>query len=308
VLSTVEQPGLRRRLVQLEGCIITKVDVQSEDQTSQEEWRCELQSADAEQAGVQFVALEGLENFDFDKEGIVSGLTTLLAEGAMIVDGTLKILKGSEKFWGKIERRGPAEKTKQQKEKKKNKDRKQSRLLAPSEPNYRSVLAVRVVATDSTTSADLQTLSDDIFGTNGSAVNLRERFESCSYGEIQMLPYNGMTPSGISIQDGVVEVEISDAVTGGFNRGIETAVLSELSTHLGISDLAAEFDHVMLCLPPGTSGNWIAYGACRLLLREVLQALSRCLHSLSRLLLRLLALMAHGIQQQLVPVSICSGS
>ena len=25
-------------------------------------------------------------------------------------------------------------------------------------------------------------------------------------------------------------------------------------------DLPSQFDHVMLCLPPGTAGNWIAYG------------------------------------------------
>ena len=195
--------------------------------------------------------MEGLDGIDLDKEDVTSGLTTLLAEGAVIIDGTLKIPKGSKKSWDKIEKRGPAER---------NKYHKYSRLLAPSAPDYRSVLAVRVKASDSATSANLQTLSDDIFGTNGTAVNLRERFENCSYGETQTLPYNGVTPSGVAIQDGVIEVQISNIVTAQANGGIRTAVLSELSALLNISNLAAEFDHVMLCLPPGTTGSWIAYG------------------------------------------------
>jgi hypothetical protein len=215
---------------------------------------------------------------DFDKEEVTSGLTTFLAEGAVIADGTLIVPKGAEKSWDKIEKRGPAEKKKQQKDKKKDEGREQGRLLAPSEPDYRSILAVRVVAADSATSADLQTLSDDIFGTNGSAVNLRERFETCSYGDTQMLPYTGETPSGVSIQNGVVEVTISNVVNEVANSGIRISVLSELSSYLDIPNLANEFDHIMLCLPPGTSGSWIAYGAC-CFSRKLAMPLSSCLRS-----------------------------
>jgi hypothetical protein len=244
-----------------------------EDRTSEEEWLCELQNADAEQTGFRFVTLEGLDDIDLNVQA-TSGRTTLLAKGAEIINGALKVPKGSEKSWDMIEKRGPAEKKRQENENNGNGNsngngngnngkKPKTRLLAPALPDFRSVLAVRVKAPDSVTTADLKTLSDDIFGADGTAVNLSERFNSCSYGETQMIPYAGSTPSGVSIQDGVVEVEITKSVTGKSKDEIRTAVLAELTDYLGISDLNNAdngFDHVMLCLPPGTSGTWIASG------------------------------------------------
>ena len=224
------------------------------NQSSVAHWECELQPTDADQAGVQFVALEGISDIPLDQEA-VSGETTLFAEGAVITDGKLVIPKDSKKTLGKIGKRGPAESSKTSKTG-------AGRQLAPANPVSHTVLAVRVQANDGVTTANLATLSGDIFGTGkaSSTSSLSERFPSCSYGEVRMLPYNGQTPSGVTIQNGVVQVQINAVVSGISSSTIHNTVVSALRTYLGISDLATVFDHVMLCLPPGTASGWIAYG------------------------------------------------
>jgi hypothetical protein len=133
----------------------------------------------------------------------------------------------------------------------------------------RKVLVVRVLAPDRTTTADPATLSGDFFGTGKveTAVSMRERLRSCSYGEIDLNPFSGSTPSGAVIQNGVVEVQIGTAVNGQGSQAIQNLVLATLRNNLGISTLSNTFDHVMLCLPWGTVGPgavptqaWIAYG------------------------------------------------
>lgn len=249
-----------------------------EDHSSEVQWQCELQTADAEQAGVRFVTVEGLDGVDLDAKA-VSGRTTLFTDGAVIVNGSLKIPKGGRKNWDKIEKRGPAEKTKQKQGNNKSKGKgnadgngKEKRQLAPlvDESLHLSVLAVRIKAPDSVTSADVATLSNDIFGTAGSQVNLKERFDACSHGEVQIDPFNGKTPTGISIQGGVVEVEIDTTnVIGVVGATVRNAVVAKLQDYLGYPDLSDQFDHVMLCLPPGTSGSWIAYGKFLFLLHII---------------------------------------
>lgn len=219
-----------------------------------EYWECELQSTDASVAGTRFVSLVGLDDLDLDAEA-VSGRTTLLVEGATIAGGRLDAPAGARKTFGKIEKRGPSEANKQRKDQ-------QGRKLAPLAVDQRTVLAVRVKAPDSTTTASLDTLRGDIFGIgkDETAVNLSERFESCSYGQMLMNPFSNQSPSGIVVQNGVVEVQITTQVTGQSSDTIQNAVTTALSKLLGIADLSTQFDHVMLCLPPGTTGGWIAYG------------------------------------------------
>jgi len=130
----------------------------------------------------------------------------------------------------------------------------------------RRVLAVRVRASDAETTPSAGVLSDKVFGTYGDTSNLRERFATCSYGETQMIPFNGRTRTGVSISNGVYSVTINRRVRGVDEGIIRDAVTEVLSRELG--DLPSQFDHVMLCLPPQTSGDWIGYGmyplSCRL--------------------------------------------
>ena len=219
-------------------------------------WECELQPGDADEAGVLFVNLDGLNDTDLDAAA-VSGETTLYAEGAVIADGRLSIPKGSKKTLGKIDKRGPADKAKKSK-----KGTKKGRKLIPTAPVPRKVLVVRVDALDANTTADVPTLAGDIFGIgrDSNYVCLSERLRSCSYGQTQVTPYNGVTRNNVTIQNGVIEMVLDMAVTGSPASKIHNEVLKRLRLWLGIPNLSSVFDHVMLCLPPGTMGTWIAYG------------------------------------------------
>ena len=46
-------------------------------------------------------------------------------------------------------------------------------------------------------------------------------------------------------------------VIGVDNSLVRDAAVAEGDSALG--DMESQFDHVVLCLPPGTSGGWIAY-------------------------------------------------
>ena len=233
------------------------------DHTTQEFWQCELQSSDIKQTGITFVDLdEGLGDLNMDA-AVISGRTTLLVEGASIADGVMTIPPGSKRQYGKIDKRGPAEAKKRQKEKSKSsKSGIGVRKLTPVEPDTRTVLAVRVTAPDSRMAASADTLRGDIFGIGRSdtSVNLKERFKSCSYGQTLVNPFVGQTNSGYVVDNGVVDLSISKSVSRQSFTTVMNTAIDALSKLLGIADLASAFDHVMFCLPPGTTSGWIGYG------------------------------------------------
>lgn len=246
----------RRRLAQNQECVLAKMEQQLENGGRSVKWRCELQGSDYINAGgMRFIDLEGFEEEDF--EFVLSGTTTLLpGEGTIIEDGRLKLLKGTKKEFGKIEKRGPAAKRGSKNKSKGDDAISVRRRLAVVDE--RKVLAVRVKASDASTTSTLDTIGDKIFGTAGDVVNLRERFRTCSYGEVLMEPFQGTTKTGKQIANGVYEVTITSNAGGRANGNVADDVVSALEKSLGT--LATQFDHVMLCLPPGTTGNWIAWG------------------------------------------------
>ena len=55
----------------------------------------------------------------------------------------------------------------------------------------KTVLVVRVVANDSSTTASAAQLSDSVFGTNGDLVNLKTQYAACSHNQLQFQPATG---------------------------------------------------------------------------------------------------------------------
>ena len=55
----------------------------------------------------------------------------------------------------------------------------------------KTVLVVRVVANDSSTTASADQLSDSVFGTNGDLVNLKTQYAACSHNQLQFQPATG---------------------------------------------------------------------------------------------------------------------
>lgn len=226
-----------------------------EDHSSIQKWQCELQNADAVNAGRKFVDLEGLDETMLESLG--SGTSTLFSESAVITnDGKLKVPKGASTTIEKAEKRGPAAKGKGKQGK--GKAPKDKRNLAPQQVDARKVLAVRIIANDSSTTSSVTQIGDEIFGNNGDVVNLRERFQACSYGELLMEPFSGTLSNGQSIAGGVVEISVNINVNGADDGVVVDSTVAALESVYG--DLPSQFDHVMLCIPPGTAGGWIAYG------------------------------------------------
>ena len=126
----------------------------------------------------------------------------------------------------------------------------------------KTVLVVRVVANDSSTTASADQLSDSVFGTNGDLVNLKTQYAACSHNQLQFQPatgtgitngnliVDGTSPSSVfsllklSIsfpnhsfdhQTGATTVTINRNVLGVSDGIIRNAVTSALNTQFGVS-------------------------------------------------------------------------
>jgi hypothetical protein len=247
-LSLQNQQVRRRRLSQNNACILSKQVKQLDTHAHSEKWQCELLGSDATSSGRAFVDLEGLE--DLELESLESGVNTLYSEFAVISNGKLKIPKGAAKSIQKTEQRGPAAKGKSKG------GPKNGRSLAPVDA--RKVLVARIQANDSTTSFSKADLGNYIFGANGDPVNLKERFEECSFGAMTMEPFEGTTNTNQAITGGVVDIVVDIDVSGKDDEIVKDETVLALTDQFG--DLPSQFDHVMLCIPPGTAGGWIGYG------------------------------------------------
>jgi hypothetical protein len=121
----------------------------------------------------------------------------------------------------------------------------------------KNMLAIRVVAADTSTTASEDEISDSWFGTYGDPVNLKSQYAACSYDALQCNAASKTTTSGVAVTNGVYEVTIGNTVSGAADSTIRDAVVAAGNSALG--NMQSQFDHVMLCLPPGTSGGWIGY-------------------------------------------------
>jgi hypothetical protein len=103
---------------------------------------------------------------------------------------------------------------------------------------------------------DPEELSDSIFGTSGGPVNLASQYEQCSYGQLTFRP-----ATHTKVVDGVLTVSIGNTVTGVNDAVIRNAAVDAAEAKLGVSGTDGlrynVADHVMACLPPGTSGGWM---------------------------------------------------
>ena len=125
----------------------------------------------------------------------------------------------------------------------------------------KSLLVIRVNGADSRLSLSREDLSKRIFGigNNAPAVNVRSQYNACSFGKFQIVP-----ATGTGITYGVASVSIGN-VLGKNPFNLENQVVDVAQRSLGISNLESKFDHVMICMPPGTlyggtRSNWYAYG------------------------------------------------
>jgi hypothetical protein len=194
------------------------------------------------------VELVGIDSSVLEANHVISGVTTIYVPGATIMNGRLYILPGSHVEFGEL-----------LDENQNNKGGRKLETTADLASGFvsRTVIAVRIIASDAATTSSATEISDNIFGTDGDRVNLKTRFADCSYGEITIEPFIGISASGVEISNGVVEVNVPNKATDNDRGTIRNAALSALKSLVG--EIYFQFDHIMLCLPPGTKrggGGW----------------------------------------------------
>jgi len=107
----------------------------------------------------------------------------------------------------------------------------------------KSVLVVRVIGADVSTTSNMGNLTNYVFGTSGDTVNLKSQYAACSF---QNLRFNPTTNAAAT--NGVKEVTITETVNGAADSTIQNAVSNKLATDFGAS-WQNQFDHIMYCLP-----------------------------------------------------------
>ncbi|KAI2502870.1 hypothetical protein MHU86_11617 [Fragilaria crotonensis] len=215
---------------------------------------CELQATDVVNATeYTVVKVKGMTTKWARKNAVKSGVTTLFASNSVIDDSTDELIIP------------PGETIKLGHRKKKSvgsSPMSGSGSLGPFDAWNRNlasvvkrVLVLRIQAADASTTASESQLEDDVFGAAGDVLNLKSQYNQCSYGQLQFEPTTSNTIVGT---DGVYTVSLPSTFVSG---AADNPLPGQQSTKLREAWYSHKFaDHVIVCMPPGTSGGWIAYG------------------------------------------------
>ena len=216
----------------------------STEQFLPENWRCEVDAATAVAAGQFIFEIDGLDQEFYDDPAVHSGDTTI--EGGMIIDGRYVVNSKENILVGQTLSDGEEGDDIETR-------RRQRRLVQTTGDKF--VLVVRVVGRDGAAAASEDEIRRETFDTND--INLRTQMDGCSGGKLKMLPYNGFTEGGTEstsrpfISGGVTTLFINGNFRGASMFSAEAAVRNEIARTLGSLE---QFDHIMMCLPPGTDG------------------------------------------------------
>ena len=192
-------------------------------------WQCMLSKQDAMRSQAWIVDLDGINDDELDlDDNVESGKTSLFVKGSAIVPLENKIIIP----------------TNRKRVLKQNDEATQNDRSLFSTPKVNSVLAIRVIAADASTTSSMEEMRNNIFYDK---VNLRRQYDACSYGYTQMEPFNGKTVTGYDVDRGVVEVTVDNNISAGDPvRTIEWAALNQATALLG--DLSSQFDRVMIVM------------------------------------------------------------
>ncbi|KAI2488977.1 Gametolysin peptidase M11 [Fragilaria crotonensis] len=233
-------------------CVVIFSDKEYLDHRVEEQpVECELQATDIMNVSKhRVVKVKGMTTKWARKNAVESGVTTLFATNSVIDDSTdeLIIPTGETIKLGRRERNGVGSSSGSLD----TTDLIWNRKLASV---VKKVLVLRIQAADASTTASETQLADDVFGAAGDVFNLKSQYNQCSYGQLQFEP---TTSNALVGTDGVYTVTLpTTIITGAADNPIAWAAVDKATAELGT--LTNFADHVMVCMPPGTSGGWIAY-------------------------------------------------
>ena len=237
-------------------CQIKVLDIQYEDREGDQEYRCIIQS---DQPSVNSDMTYAV---DLDKDSIAEFKTDLDAGKvyATIPRGKVSRKKGAKdqvvappgsKI--KLSKGSPKSQKNAIRRRRRPSDTSNSRRLTVRTIGTSTVLVLRVSAADRNSSLTSKELSDRIFGTDGDKVNLVSLYGDCSAGKLKFIP-----ATGPHILYGVGEIVLPQKISGMNSVDVDNLVVAVGNAKFG--ELSTLYDHVMLCLPPGTAGTWLAYG------------------------------------------------
>jgi len=121
-------------------------------------------------------------------------------------------------------------------------------LIEPFTTRNRTVLVVRVHASDATTSFSEEDLRNSVFGTQGDLVNLKSQFAACSHNKLQFIETPNRTGEETNIVNSVVTITVSEATSVG-GVAMRNAVTAALNSQFDVQNPNQLADHVMYCLP-----------------------------------------------------------
>jgi len=114
----------------------------------------------------------------------------------------------------------------------------------------KSVLVVRVIASDGSTSASDTALSNSVFGNDVDPVSLSSQFAACSHNNLEFVKAADKDGAN-SITNGVVTVTVNTALADG-HAAMRNAITKKLNSDFQVSNPDQLADYVMYCLPSGT--------------------------------------------------------
>ena len=118
------------------------------------------------------------------------------------------------------------------------------------------VLAIKVDANNTETKSSADKIGNKLFGTSGDKVTVKSQLSECSMNQLNMIPFNGTTPSGEVIINGVGNVFLPFALKSKYDQSRENDITNAIVSKYG--NLADLVDHLPLVLPKGAS-NFIVY-------------------------------------------------
>ena len=209
-------------------------------------WSCLLCGEDAEIHGQQFLDVD-FDDAYLESMGALSGKTLMdCPSGAVIKGSRLEISSRATVSFTRIPDHDAEDRPENG-----TRPRKTRRLASEG---TKSVLVVRIKSSvdGAETTRSVAQLKDDVFYDD---VCLAKQYKACSHNKLKFVPATGNGVNG-----GVLTVTIDSAVKNQDEAAVRNAAVSAASAHFGIYNLQDEFDHVMMCIPPGTKDGWIAYG------------------------------------------------
>lgn len=123
-------------------------------------------------------------------------------------------------------------------------------LIIPYTTGNRTVLVVRVIAANNSTSLSEAELHDSVFGIeNGDLVNLKSQFAACSHNKLNFIELpNQISGIDTNITNSVVTITVSESTDVG-GVAMKNAVTKELNKQFRVEHPSRLANHVMYCLP-----------------------------------------------------------